>query len=133
MNGIQELMQDTYNGNEKDSFSLPSTNVEHGGNSKGSSQSSHESSEVLPEEMLESSSSKPKSKNGSSVVVVGAWLALKIVLVFIIQAWLWFLLFSKDQLLEWNAFPLCISIYILICNKFRLHLYFNYRSMNFTN
>ena len=61
-----------YNGNEKDSFSLPSTNVEHGGNSKGSSQSSHESSEVLPEEMLESSSSKPKSKNGSSVVVVGA-------------------------------------------------------------
>ena len=61
------------NGNEMNkSFSLPSTSVEHGGNSKGSSQSSHESSEVPPEEVLEISSSKPKSKNGSSVVVVGA-------------------------------------------------------------
>ena len=73
MESIQELMQESrYNGNENDSFSLPSTNVEHGGNSKGSSQSSHESSEVLPEELLESSFSNPKSKNGSSVVEVDA-------------------------------------------------------------
>ena len=64
-------------------ISLPSINVEHGGNSKGSSpQSSQESSEVLPMELLVSSSSKPKSKNGSSVVEVDAWLALDKYLLF---------------------------------------------------